>query len=446
MKYRREDWRKKVKAKKIKLILASVVIIALLAAIAGAVILSDKGRSSGLSGTEDREESRKETDTWAGQETTDKESVTKETGEEKTTEAETQEEKTTEQQTQELETEEPKTEEPASNEKESVINNGKTSVTLSFVGDVYVSPMMYNNYQARGISGVISENIQSIFNSVDIAAADHEYVCGDLDESLKVNYQQYTFLTPTVRESILKDFSFDVMTLANNHTMDYGQEGIVSTMRAVREQGIAVIGAGNNLKEALTPYSATVNGKKIAILSATRVVPHTDWYAGQNRAGLLTTYEQTDRFQMIKDEITRLKNQEGYDIVIMYVHWGNDSDKTILDSQVQLGHGYIDAGADIVIGNHTHVLQGMEMYNGKLICYGLSNFLFGSYHSDTMVLTLEIKEDNSIAAKMVPCSSEGFYTRELTGEAAQDMFRYVESMSGNITISEEGWIREKNTQ
>lgn len=326
---------------------------------------------------------------------------------------------------------------------ESTEEEKNSKVTLSFVGDFYLSPMMYNNYQERGISGIISENIQNIFQSVDIAAADHEYVCADLDDSHKVTYQQYTFLTPTSREYILKDFGFDVMTLANNHMMDYKTEGLLSTIKAVREQGIEVIGGGNNLDEALKPYIAEVKGKKIAILAATRVVPDTEWYATSSNPGLLTTYESTDRFQMIKDEITRLKTEENCDIVIMYVHWGNDSDKTILNSQVQLGHGYIDAGADLVVGNHTHVLQGMEMYNGKLICYGISNFLFGSYHSDTMVLKVEIDDNNQIAAQMVPCSSEGFYTTDLSGDEAEALYSYVESMSDNIEITEDGWITEK---
>lgn len=303
--------------------------------------------------------------------------------------------------------------------------------------------MMYEHYQASGISGVISEKIQNIFKSVDIAAADHEYVCGDLPESYKVDYQQYTFLTPSAREGILKDFSFDVMTLANNHMMDYGTEGLASTIREIKKQGIETIGGGSDLSQAMAPYIKEVNGKKIAILAATRVVPQIDWYAQKDKAGLMTTYEQTDRFQMLKEEITRLKTEENCDIVIMYVHWGNDSDKTILGNQVTLGHGYIDAGADIVIGNHTHVLQGMEFYQGKLICYGISNFLFGSYHSDTMVLTLEIDEANHITPKMLPCSSEMFYTTEIEGEAAENMFRYIESMSENVSISSDGIITEK---
>lgn len=317
------------------------------------------------------------------------------------------------------------------------------NITLSFVGDIYVSPMMYEHYQASGISGVISEKIQNIFKSVDIAAADHEYVCGDLPESYKVDYQQYTFLTPSAREGILKDFSFDVMTLANNHMMDYGTEGLASTIREIKKQGIETIGGGSDLSQAMAPYIKEVNGKKIAIFAATRVVPQIDWYAQKDKAGLMTTYEQTDRFQMLKEEITRLKTEENCDIVIMYVHWGNDSDKTILGNQVTLGHGYIDAGADIVIGNHTHVLQGMEFYQGKLICYGISNFLFGSYHSDTMVLTLEIDEANHITPKMLPCSSEMFYTTEIEGEAAENMFRYIESMSENVSISSDGIITEK---
>lgn len=342
--------------------------------------------------------------------------------------------------------------EPADKQQEETTTEPETGVVqkdaqgmvkMSFIGDFFLSPVMYDNYRKNGISGVISPKIQEIFNNADIAAANHEYVCGDGIEDLRVDYQQYSFLTPTSQEPILKEFSFDVMTLANNHMMDYGVEGLRSTIANLRKNGIAHVGAGENLQEALTPYTTTINGKKIAIIAATRVVPKYEYYATDSKPGLLTTYESTDRFQMIKEEITRLKTEENYDVVVVYVHWGNDGQKEILDSQVTLGHGYIDAGADIVVGKHTHVLQGMEFYKGKLICYGISNFLFGGYYCDTMVLSVEISEDNNITAKMLPCISERFYTRDVEGEAADNMFRYVESMSTNVVIQDDGTITEK---
>lgn len=436
-----------MKKSSIKFVIVMIFILCLAAAVIGTSHLLKKGAT-------EIEKDTKES-ILAEADTSTKRKADEETSTQKGTDKETKSENDTNTTTQTGQKENASDREPSTipqtteenSTKENGIKENDTgvykNVTLSFVGDIYVSPMMYEHYQTSGISGVISERIQSIFRSVDIAAADHEYVCGDLPESSKVDYQQYTFLTPAAREGILKDFSFDVMTLANNHMMDYGTEGLASTINEVKKQGIEVIGGGSDLSQAMAPYIREVNGKKIAILAATRVVPQIDWYAQKDKAGLMTTYEQTDRFQMLKDEITRLKTQENCDIVIMYVHWGNDSDKTILNSQVTLGHGYIDAGADIVIGNHTHVLQGMEFYQGKLICYGISNFLFGSYHSDTMVLTLEIDEKNNITPKMLPCSSELFYTAEIEGEAAENMFRYIESMSSNVSILNDGRITEK---
>lgn len=433
-----------MKKSSIKFVVIMIFILCLVAASAGTLHLlkerntdmENNNKESILADT--NMEEKKDMENNANEETEEK--TTAKINSEKDTSKETEKETITER---ESDTQIKDNENVSNQENPSENIRSDKNVTLSFVGDIYVSPMMYEHYQTSGISGVISEKIQNIFQSVDIAAADHEYVCGDLSESDKVDYQQYTFLTPSVREGILKDFSFDVMTLANNHMMDYGTKGLASTIREIKKQGIETIGGGNDLSEAMAPYIKEVNGKKIAILAATRVVPQIDWYAQKNKAGLMTTYEQTDRFQMLKDEITRLKTQENCDIVIMYVHWGNDSDKTILSSQITLGHGYIDAGADIVIGNHTHVLQGMEFYKGKLICYGISNFLFGSYHSDTMVLTLEINEANHITPKMLPCSSEMFYTTEIEGEAAENMFRYIESMSENVFISSDGIITEK---
>lgn len=436
-----------MKKSSIKFVIIMIFILCLIGAVAGTSYLLKETEKKTEKSTKESvfadmehnsdQETEKRTDAEINVEnTTSKETENRATTEKETNLEEEPLEKETKTQIKENET-------AASKENFAENINSDKKATLSFVGDIYVSPMMYEHYQAFGISGVISEKIQNIFKSVDIAAADHEYVCGDLPESYKVDYQQYTFLTPAAREGILKDFSFDVMTLANNHMMDYGTEGLASTIREIKKQGIETIGGGSDLSQAIAPYIKEINGKKIAILAATRVVPQMDWYAQKTKAGLMTTYEQTDRFQMLKDEITRLKAEEHCDIVIMYVHWGNDSDKTILGNQITLGHGYIDAGADIVIGNHTHVLQGMEFYQGKLICYGISNFLFGSYHSDTMVLTLEVDKANHIIPKMLPCSSEMFYTTEIEGEEAENMFRYIESMSKNVSISSDGIITEK---
>lgn len=316
-------------------------------------------------------------------------------------------------------------------------------ISLAIVGDVDMSDRIDSYYKQDGLPGFMSEGIINVFQNSDITAINHEYVASDHDDSHKVDYELWYYKHPTYREKYLKEMGVDVVTLANNHTMDYGEEGLLDTMEALTNEGISYIGVGKDLDEAKSAYVREINGKKIAIVAANRVVPRVDWYAGVNKPGHMTTYEGTDRYGMIKDEISRLKNEEQCDLVIMMVHFGENEDSEIKDYQYNCAHGYIDAGADVVVGAHTHTLQGAEIYNGKYIFYGTSNFMFEGYAVDTMVLQLFLCEDNTVIAKVMPCKSQNFKTYDVSGTEARQLFDKIVDMSVNISISDEGVVMKK---
>lgn len=316
-------------------------------------------------------------------------------------------------------------------------------VTMAFVGDTYFSDKLYGYYTSSGLTGFMGQSIVDIFQKTDIMIANHEYVATDLPEEAKDTIQIYNFKSPTAREVLWKELGVDIVSLANNHAMDYGEQSLLDTFDALDANDIAYIGAGRNLSEALEAEIVEVNGKKIAVLAACRFIPSWEWYAQTDEPGVMTTYESTDRYTMVKDEITRLKEEEKCDIVAVFVHFGKEKSYELTSNQPVIAHGYIDAGADFVIGSHAHNLQGIEIYNGAPIYYNLGNFLFSNYESDTMVVNIQINEDNSVSTRITPCVSRQYKVEEATGSKAQEIFDFIENMSVNIQIDENGNVTEK---
>ena len=339
-------------------------------------------------------------------------------------------------------TEEPTTEEPTT-EEPTTTQPPYEPITLAFAGDMYLSDKLYGYYQKDGLTGFMGQSILDIFQKTDIMVANHEYVATDLPESAKDTIQIYNFKAPTAREVLWDEMGVDIVSLANNHAMDYGLQSLVDCLDTIDKLNVKYIGAGRNLADAKKAEIYEMNGKKIAILASCYFIPGWSWYAQENRPGVMTTYEGTDRYGMVKDEIKRLKEEEGCDIVGVYVHYGKEHTTQIISRQKNVSYGYIDSGADFVIGSHAHNLQGIEIYKDAPIYYNLGNFLFTNKATDTMVVNLVINEDNSITTKITPCKSKSFKVWEVTGQEALDIFNHVESISVNVEIDDEGNVTEK---
>jgi poly-gamma-glutamate capsule biosynthesis protein CapA/YwtB (metallophosphatase superfamily) len=191
---------------------------------------------------------------------------------------------------------------------------------------------------------------------------------------------------------------FDVVTLANNHMMDYGPLALEDTLFTLKKAGIAYTGAGMNRAEARQPAFLTApNGKRFAFLAYSLTFPEVFW-ATANRPG--TAHGNPAHFP---DDIGKAKEQA--DFVIVSFHWGKELQFYPSDYQKNYGKRSIDAGADLVIGHHPHVLQGLEVYKGKLIAYSLGNFLFGSYSkncTDSVILGVDFDSEGPLNARLHP--------------------------------------------
>ena len=277
-------------------------------------------------------------------------------------------------------------------------------ITLLFAGDVYLSAHVLNAYdKAGGIEGVLDEGIRAEIAAADIFMVNQEFPF--TERGTQAADKQYTFRLPHDRLHIMNEMGIDIVTLANNHILDFGPYGITDSIAALKEAGIPYVGAGEDLNEAKKLEIIEVGGRKIGFLGTSRVYMASSWAAGENHPGVFSTYDPTLPIEEIK------KADELVDYLVVYVHWGIERNTSPEKYQRVMGQQYIDAGADMVIGSHPHVLQPLEFYNGKPIMYSLGNFVFGSSIPSTELLKIEISAEGEMNVTEIPCTSSGGYTR-----------------------------------
>lgn len=165
---------------------------------------------------------------------------------------------------------------------------------------------------------------------------------------------------------------FQAVSLANNHSGDYGRSAFLQTIELLDKAGVRHFGGGRNLAEAHAPLWIERNGLRIALLGYNEYKPR-GFEAGPDWPGIAWSED----WQVLAD--IRAARAAGADIIIPFLHWGWEKEPNPSARQRQLAHTLIDAGADVVVGSHPHVTQGAEYYRGKLIVYSLGNFVFDSF-------------------------------------------------------------------
>lgn len=303
-------------------------------------------------------------------------------------------------------------------------------ISLAFAGDLYLSDHVLNAYEnGGGITGVVQPELLALGQQADIFMGNEEFPFSSRGEIAPD--KQFTFRLPPERVNIFNELGLDIVSLANNHTLDYGADALLDTLDTLDQANILRVGAGRNLAEARELKTIEVRGITIGFLAASRVLPVVEWNAGKNTPGLLGTYNPA----LLLEDIEAARKTCDY--VIVYVHWGEERKETPLDYQRTMGKQFIDAGADLVIGSHPHVLQGIEYYNGKPIIHSLGNFIFGSSIPKTALLQVELAE-NGIQLSMIPCTSSNGYTRMITEpEKKAEFYQWMEDLSYSVTIDRE---------
>lgn len=305
---------------------------------------------------------------------------------------------------------------------------------MVFAGDIYWTDNILGKYNNDGIDSLLSKDMQEEFKEADIAMVNQEFAFSN--RGTPMQDKQFTFRIDPKQVQIFNDMKVDIVTLANNHTLDYGTEALLDTFGTLDAANIQYVGAGSNLAEARKTKYIEVNDKTIAFLGASRVIPVTDWNAGSDRPGLFTTYDPT----ALISEIETAK--ELCDYVVVYTHWGIEKNTTPEEYQRTLAKQYIDAGADLVIGSHPHVLQGIEYYKDKPIVYSLGNFMFSDTINKTAVLKVTLNDNDGVQVQFLPCKAANGLTYKIDNQAEMSEFnRYMTELSYNVKFDENGIVQ-----
>lgn len=310
------------------------------------------------------------------------------------------------------------------------MQENQEEMKLLFAGDVLLSDHVLRAYEnGGGIEGVLDEEYRQLIADTDFFFVNEEFPFSG--RGTQAPDKQFTFRLPPEKVQILWQMGVDGVSLANNHALDYGTDALLDSCQVLDNAGILHTGAGENLAEAKKAVTVEIDGKKIGIIGATRVIPVADWAAGEKHPGMLATYDPS----VLLEEIRRLRQENDY--VIVYVHWGIERDEKPQEYQRTMGKQYIDAGADLVIGAHPHVLQGLEYYKGKAIVYSLGNFVFGSSIPRTALLQVT----GDLKLRLIPGTSSAGFTRRITDpEKCREFYQYMEGISYGVRFQEDGAV------
>ena len=316
---------------------------------------------------------------------------------------------------------------------DSVQDAEEQEATLLFAGDLFLTDLLQSKYNQQGISAAASDSLLSVLREADIFMLNEEFPFGTTGEPMEE--KEYTFRVDPSYSTVLSELGVDIVTLANNHMLDFGRSPLTETLNTLDQAGIAHVGAGENLDEAKTLKTFEMGGRTIGFLGASRVIPEHSWNASSGSSGLFTTYDAAALVEQIQ------KAEESCDFTVVYVHWGIEKNTQPEEYQKTLARQYIDAGADAVIGAHPHVLQGIEFYQGKPIFYSLGNFIFSNGAYETMLVELTVGGTET-EIRLIPCVSEANQMRLLEESAWPAFYQNLESLSFGITIGDDGTVSQ----
>jgi poly-gamma-glutamate synthesis protein (capsule biosynthesis protein) len=268
-----------------------------------------------------------------------------------------------------------------------------STITITAAGDLMLGSWTQDVIKSFGYEYPF-QNIDTIFKDADLVFANLEAPFGSKGQAFP---KTYSFQVRPDLINVLTSGRLNLVSIANNHIMDFGIESLIETMNLLRENNIWFAGAGLNLSKAREPALFKINDKKIVFMAYSLTFPEEFW-ATDTSAGTCFPFD-TFVYKDIK------KFKKGNDLVIVSCHWGEELRETPKDYQIELAHNLIDAGADIILGHHPHVVQGIELYKEKLIAYSLGNFIFGSYSknaTDSFILKIKWDDAGLKTCKVIP--------------------------------------------
>jgi len=304
---------------------------------------------------------------------------------------------------------------------------GADEVTISAVGDIMLSGSARPVLEQHGYAHA--------FAATRTLLAGSDIVVGNLEAPITNAGNEFTgkrfrFRAPLAVAPALRQAGFSVLTLANNHILDFGAAGLADTLGSLKGSSIRFCGAGSSLEQARAPAIIETQGKRIAFLAYSLTYP-AEFFAGPKRAGTAPGYTP-----LVTADVRAARKIADY--VVVSFHWGRELAGRPQPYQTRIAHQAIDAGADLILGHHPHVLQGIERYRDGVIFYSLGNFAFGSGSraSDRSIVARITLDGGIRQVEVFPLNvlnrQVRFQPRVLVGERGEQVIRKLNRLSAGM--------------
>ncbi len=299
------------------------------------------------------------------------------------------------------------------------------TLTMSLVGDIML---------ASGVGEAINKNgpdypwlqVRNVLLDDDVSIGNLECAVGQ-DKHKAVPDKQYTFIASPRALAGAREAGMDVLTLANNHILDFGTGALQETLAWLDNYKFHYTGAGNNAGEAFKPVIIKKDGINVGILAFTYVFPQGWWVAGEKRPGVASGYD----YALVKETVRKVSSQT--DFTVISLHWGEELAEKPSEKQVKLAHDLVNWGADLIYGHHPHVLQGLELYEGKIIAYSVGNFIFTLSRDlqgrQSVILQVDLNNGGITGARVIPTWIEYGQTNIATEKKASAVIKRLQSLS-----------------
>lgn len=272
----------------------------------------------------------------------------------------------------------------------------KGTFTLAFAGDIRWSSQLRP----------LLDDPETALDPIRSELADADLTIANLETAITTRGEPegktFTFRAPPSAFEALAAAGVDVASMGNNHGVDFGPEGLSDTLAAIKDAPLAVVGIGRDAEQAFAPHVETIRGTKVAVIGATQVNDPTsrNFPAGEGRAGVAAVVDP----RRLVAAVTQARRTS--DVVVVYLHWGEELNQCPISEQKDLARMLADAGADVVVGAHAHVLLGSGLLGRTYVHYGLGNFVWPNQTNEatttTGVLTLTMKGSTTVAERWSP--------------------------------------------
>ncbi len=293
-------------------------------------------------------------------------------------------------------------------------------ITLSAVGDIMLARTLASRLSPSPFSAV-----RSVLASADVAIANLECAVGVGGTPAR---KAFTFLAPPAAASTLAEAGFDVVTLANNHSLDFGADVLTQTLSALDVVHVAHTGARATEDEAHRPAIVDVRGRRLAFLGYVSVMPEGTGFDARSweAHGASPGVAWLDAARVTRDVAAAKKVA---DLVVVMLHTGYEGHWIANVWQRTAAHAAIDAGALVVLGAHPHVLQGVERYKSGFIAYSLGDFVFDGKDKYSAILHLTIDGDAVAEVSWTPVLLHDGVPTLVDAETSERVVRYIDALS-----------------